>query len=414
MAAPYEEIPKAADKPSYKTSSRFLTKMRAMVFISALGILGGGINSGCSKIDDWFSDIEQAKEIKPLWQKIWKGIMYFKELQSVVEEFKRMDSDTRKEKLLKQAEYIADKIEEAGKEADRIIDAASEIRAKGVRINPGVVEHALAIIRKTLAQFDTDVYIKARRKADRWDWLSKKAERAMAAFYAAEEGQTKLVRLQKTLYSLIDREIAGYTNNSVIDTLIEEYVEKHPEAPIELEKPVPISVGLKVGDKGAASRTLQWKLAQLGYMQARSDDGDFGSVTRNALGRFQEEMVLVEEPEVENPVKGIVDERTLQILKEIQEGVAEDCKAIRPGLEIGLRGNDVKALQERLIELGFLKKGDDDSWYGGKTYNGVAKFQRECGWKGFAIPSRLGRVDGFTCVGLNDQNPYGPEDLCDQ
>lgn len=378
-------------------------KVRTMVFVGALGMLGTVGSNGClpKEIQDWLSDVEQAKDIKPLWQKVWKGIMYFKELQPMVEEFKRTD----KKQLLKQAEYIAGKIEEAGAEADRIVDAVSEMRAKGVRVNPGVVEHALAIIRKTLAQFDTDAYIEGRAKADRWDWLFSKAKRAMTAFYAAEEGQTKLVRLEKTLYSLIDREIDGYTNNSVINTLIEEYVEKHPETPIELESPVSIPVGLKKGAKGAAARTLQWNLIQLGYMKSRSDDADFGSGTQRDLTRFQKE--IVREPEEENFVNGIVDEPTLQILKKISLTIAEKCKAIRPGLEIGLRGSDVKALQRRLIERGLLQERDDDSLYGSKTYNAVSKFQRKCGGEKFAIPSRLGRVDFFTCIVLSEQ------DLCD-
>lgn len=44
-------------------------------------------------------------------------------------------------------------------------------------------------------------------------------------------------------------------------------------------------------------------------------------------------------------------------------------------LKQGSRGSDVKKLQQRLIELGYLKEGSADGVYGGQTRNAVRKFQ---------------------------------------
>ena len=48
-------------------------------------------------------------------------------------------------------------------------------------------------------------------------------------------------------------------------------------------------------------------------------------------------------------------------------------------LQMNTRGADVKKLQKRLIELGYLEKGQDDGAYGRKTYNAVKAFQKANG-----------------------------------
>lgn len=55
------------------------------------------------------------------------------------------------------------------------------------------------------------------------------------------------------------------------------------------------------------------------------------------------------------------------------------------------RGNDVRKLQKRLIELGYMPKGSDDGAYGYQTYNAVRDFQRMNGLEadGVAGPTTL-------------------------
>ena len=48
-------------------------------------------------------------------------------------------------------------------------------------------------------------------------------------------------------------------------------------------------------------------------------------------------------------------------------------------LKMNSRGEKVKKLQQRLIELGYLSQGDDDGVYGRQTYNAVKAFQKANG-----------------------------------
>jgi peptidoglycan hydrolase-like protein with peptidoglycan-binding domain len=45
-------------------------------------------------------------------------------------------------------------------------------------------------------------------------------------------------------------------------------------------------------------------------------------------------------------------------------------------VQFGDKGTNVKKLQNRLIELGFMPKGSADGQYGYQTYNAVKDFQR--------------------------------------
>ncbi len=60
-------------------------------------------------------------------------------------------------------------------------------------------------------------------------------------------------------------------------------------------------------------------------------------------------------------------------------------------LRYGDSGSDVRKLQRKLIELGYLEKGEDDSQYGYKTTNAVKAFQKANGLSadGVAGPSTL-------------------------
>ena len=44
-------------------------------------------------------------------------------------------------------------------------------------------------------------------------------------------------------------------------------------------------------------------------------------------------------------------------------------------LAMGAKGKEVRALQEKLIEMGYLPEGSADGAYGRKTFNAVKKFQ---------------------------------------
>jgi N-acetylmuramoyl-L-alanine amidase len=107
---------------------------------------------------------------------------------------------------------------------------------------------------------------------------------------------------------------------------------------------------LRLGDRGQAVREMQKKLG----VEA---DGIFGPITAQAVRTFQEENGLT--------IDGIAGPQTLKKSRPTaDDGV----------LRLGDRGEDVKALQRRLIETGWL---DDvaDGIFGPKTEAAVKAFQ---------------------------------------
>ena len=114
---------------------------------------------------------------------------------------------------------------------------------------------------------------------------------------------------------------------------------------------------LKYGDKGDEVKALQKRLSELGYYTS-TIDGVFGSGTYNAVKFFQARNSLT--------VDGKAGIRTLELLFSDDAINAEDgtTEEITPSptpmatpsrtLRLGYTGEDVKLLQSRLIELGYL------------------------------------------------------------
>ena len=74
-------------------------------------------------------------------------------------------------------------------------------------------------------------------------------------------------------------------------------------------------------------------------------------------------------------------------------------------LTMGAKGKDVKKLQEKLIELGYLPDGSADGAYGRKTYNAVKKFQYYNGLTADGIAGRRTQTYLFE----NPDIVYNPE-----
>ena len=64
-------------------------------------------------------------------------------------------------------------------------------------------------------------------------------------------------------------------------------------------------------------------------------------------------------------------------------------------LAMGAKGKEVKKLQERLIELGYLPEGTADGAYGRQTYNAVKKFQYYNGLKQDGVAGRATQTNLF-------------------
>ncbi len=133
---------------------------------------------------------------------------------------------------------------------------------------------------------------------------------------------------------------------------------------------------LKKGMTGDAVKAMQARLVELGYLSG-TPDGIFGTDTAEAVYYFQKANGLVRD--------SIAGEDTLKKLYSAS-AVANKPAATTPAattppatiystlLQKGDKNDSVKALQEKLIALGYLG-GTADGIFGNQTYQAVKQFQ---------------------------------------
>ncbi|MBD2195596.1 MULTISPECIES: peptidoglycan-binding domain-containing protein [Calothrix] len=136
-------------------------------------------------------------------------------------------------------------------------------------------------------------------------------------------------------------------------------------------------------------RELQELLREMGYLTA-NPTGNFGALTRDALIRFQRNYQL--------PADGIAN---IQALEAVRAVAQNQSKPIQPGrnyLTVGDSGDNVRAIQERLLQLGFFN-GNPDGYYGENTRQYVYAFQQ------YMRLTPTGNVDPQTWQALWSNNP---------
>ena len=136
-------------------------------------------------------------------------------------------------------------------------------------------------------------------------------------------------------------------------------------------------VGLKIGSRGDAVKTLQQTIMNAGFSVVGGADGIFGVLTATALKSFQNANGL--------DTSGVVDEATAGVLATVgtgSGGSAHDPSSNSSpllGLRYGSIGSDVKALQEALIGAGISLRGGADGVFGPATRGALEQYQRAKG-----------------------------------
>ena len=134
---------------------------------------------------------------------------------------------------------------------------------------------------------------------------------------------------------------------------------------------------IKPGQRSSAVRDVQRRLLALDYQIAPAElDGRFGDTTVAAIRQFQERRGLV--------VDGLVGDETWRELVEASWRLGDRTLYLRAP---ALRGDDVRALQERLGALGF-DVGRVDGIFGPRTARALREFQANYGIPGDAIVGR--------------------------
>ncbi|TSC83769.1 MAG: hypothetical protein G01um101413_909 [Parcubacteria group bacterium Gr01-1014_13] len=168
--------------------------------------------------------------------------------------------------------------------------------------------------------------------------------------------------------------------------------------------PVAVFVqNLGPGSKGAEVKKLQARLRELGFFKHPTDTGLFGAVTKAAVVAFQKAQGFKTAP-------GSVGPATRAALNSESAVSAGESSAPVPAvppqaqafgefisnLRVGSKGNEVKALQAKLRELGFFTYPTDTGTFGPATRAAVIAFQKD---QGFATAP--GHVGPATRAALN-------------
>ena len=130
--------------------------------------------------------------------------------------------------------------------------------------------------------------------------------------------------------------------------------------PTPTTEPTPTPFLLEKGMDSAVIMAIQQRLMDLGYMDADEPTEHFGPLTAREQSSYFSVRKNLE-------ITGTIDDETMELLM--------GDNAEKYVVEIGVSGTDVKELQKRLYELGYLDSYD--SVFGEKTQAAVQLFQQK-------------------------------------
>ena len=120
---------------------------------------------------------------------------------------------------------------------------------------------------------------------------------------------------------------------------------------------------LRMGSSGSDVTALQQRLHALGYLDYKGATGYYGTLTKIAVIRFQQNNGLTAD--------GIAGSATTAKL------YAASARSLV--LNVGVSGEAVSALQTKLASLGYYTYGSVTGYYGSVTKAAVISFQKACG-----------------------------------
>ena len=134
---------------------------------------------------------------------------------------------------------------------------------------------------------------------------------------------------------------------------------------------------LKKGSRGNSVTQLQQRLISLHYLTG-SADGIYGTGTESAVKAFQKANGLTADG-----IAGSATQKKLYSSSAKAAATAKPTATPKPDpasevLRLGSTGDNVKKMQKRLVELGYLTSGVDGE-FGLKTYSAVYAFQQRNG-----------------------------------
>lgn len=177
------------------------------------------------------------------------------------------------------------------------------------------------------------------------------------------------------------------------------------QAPTPTPTVTPTPNSLQRGFTGSEVRALQQRLKDLGYYNG-SVDGSFGPGTENAVKAFQQANGLTVDGKAGKNTLNRLNSSNAIPFSAVQGGTSNypvisvtSAPTATPDLskarylQEGYSGSDVRRLQQRLIDLGWMA-GQADGTFGASTTAAVKAFQKQCSlWDdGIAGPETQARL----------------------
>lgn len=141
---------------------------------------------------------------------------------------------------------------------------------------------------------------------------------------------------------------------------------------------------LKLGSRGDDVKTLQARLIELGYLSGKAD-GVFGSATEKAVVDFQKRSSLIADGKAGKVTQNLLYSSGAKKADGTTAGStsastntgtsSSNSSATYSTLKRGITSSDVKKLQQKLIDLGYLST-NATGYYGSATYAAVTAFQK--------------------------------------
>lgn len=175
--------------------------------------------------------------------------------------------------------------------------------------------------------------------------------------------ETAVKLFQETIGRAADGVLTPELQRLILSSSAPAYGASGYEPPVNPDKPAQLTVLVR-GDSGSQVKSLQQRLIYLGWLIGEAD-GDFGSATENALFSFQYRMGLVTDGVASIEVQELLYDETAPAFVQYFD--------LLPGAE----GQEVLAMQMRLIELGYLedKEYNTDGIYGSGLMNALINLQ---------------------------------------
>lgn len=130
---------------------------------------------------------------------------------------------------------------------------------------------------------------------------------------------------------------------------------------------------LKIGSKGPEVKELQQKLSENGFLEEKYITGFFGRETESAVEEYQKSKNINQ--------TGVAAEKTIEALFSDIDGSLV--------LKNGTESNEVKVLQQKLADMGYLASDKVTGYYGDVTEAAVKKFQKEHGISSTGVAAKL-------------------------